>query len=149
MNEAKIHQAIRQPTNMHLTVFLSLQAQADEGLRHLRFRLVPKYCSEEEFWSRYFAAVVRVKEQVKAEQMWGDFDVLSEDEGHPQGKSCTLFAYKAHQRRTCHQHTTGKQIKPAQLAPLPPHLLPPSPLSLLSGIGPPVLDANLPQVKCV
>ncbi|KAL0036637.1 hypothetical protein WJX79_003712 [Trebouxia sp. C0005] len=53
--------------------------EADEGLRQLRFRLVPKYCSEEQFWNRYFAAVERVKQQVKTEQMWGDFDMLDSD----------------------------------------------------------------------
>lgn len=53
--------------------------QADDGLRQLRFRLVPKYCSEEQFWNRYFAAVERVKQQVKTEQMWGDFDMLDDD----------------------------------------------------------------------
>lgn len=53
--------------------------EADDGLRQLRFRLVPKYCSEEQFWNRYFAAVERVKQQVKAEQMWGDFDMLDSD----------------------------------------------------------------------
>ena len=68
----------------------------------MRFRLVPKYCSEEQFWSRYFATVARVKEQVKAEQMWGDFDMLSEDEGHPQGEPYTLFAY-THQKAVCHE----------------------------------------------
>lgn len=50
--------------------------QADEGLRQLRFRLVPKYCSEEQFWQRYFAAVAKVKQQVEAEYAWGDFDML-------------------------------------------------------------------------
>ncbi|DBA86224.1 TPA: hypothetical protein ACH3X1_005730 [Trebouxia sp. C0004] len=53
--------------------------EADDGLRQLRFRLVPKYCSEEQFWNRYFAAVDRVKRQVKSEQMWGDFDMLDSD----------------------------------------------------------------------
>ena len=60
--------------------------QADEGLRQLRFRLVPKYCSEEQFWNRYFAAVERVKQQVKTEQMWGDFDMLDSDGIEPSGE---------------------------------------------------------------
>jgi len=60
--------------------------QADEGLRQLRFRLVPKYCSEEQFWNRYFAAVERVKQQVKTEQMWGDFDMLDSDGIEPNGE---------------------------------------------------------------
>ena len=69
------------------------QPQADDGLRQLRFRLVPKYCSEEQFWDRYFAAVARVKQQVKAEQMWGDFDMLDEDDSPQHGKAhLDLFA---------------------------------------------------------
>lgn len=64
----------------------SLILQADDGLRLLRFRLVPKYCSEGQFWNRYFAAVARVKQQVRAEQMWGDFDMLTEDDSCPHGE---------------------------------------------------------------
>ena len=59
--------------------------QADEGLRQLRFRLVPKYCSEEQFWDRYFAAVERVRQQVREEQMWGDFDMLDAEPDQPKG----------------------------------------------------------------
>ncbi len=62
------------------------KVQADDGLRQLRFRLVPKYCSEEQFWNRYFAAVERVKQQVKAEQMWGDFDMLDGDADEIDGR---------------------------------------------------------------
>jgi len=47
---------------------------------------VPKYCSEEQFWNRYFAAVERVKQQVKTEQMWGDFDMLDSDGIEPNGE---------------------------------------------------------------
>ena len=65
---------------------MSFQLQADDGLRQLRFRLVPKYCSEEQFWDRYFAAVEKVKQHVKAEQMWGDFDMLDEDDNAAHGK---------------------------------------------------------------
>lgn len=78
-------------------------------MRQLRFRLVPKYCSEEQFWSRYFAAVARVKEQVKAEQMWGDFDMLSEDEGHPQCEPHAL-SYTLPQMATCHRDITLNQV---------------------------------------
>ena len=61
--------------------------QADEGLRQLRFRLVPKYCSEEQFWQRYFAAVAKVKHQVQAEHAWGDFDMLDGDDDNLPGGS--------------------------------------------------------------
>ena len=47
---------------------------------------MPKYCSEEQFWNRYFAAVERVKQQVKTEQMWGDFDMLDSDGIEPSGE---------------------------------------------------------------
>ena len=64
----------------------AVDSQADEGLRQLRFRLVPKYCSEEQFWHRYFAAVAKVKQQVAAQQAWGDFDMLDEDDEGKEGK---------------------------------------------------------------
>lgn len=67
---------------------MPLQVQADDGLRQLRFRLVPKYCSEEQFWDRYFSAVEKVKQQVKTEQMWGDFDMLDDDDNPAYGKRC-------------------------------------------------------------
>lgn len=62
-------------------------------MRQLRFRLVPKYCSEEQFWNRYFAAVERVKQQVRAEQMWGDFDMLDGDEDKPCGRPKHLLCH--------------------------------------------------------
>lgn len=66
-------------TTPQIGIKFACNLQADDGLRQLRFRLVPKYCSEEQFWNRYFAAVERVKQQVKTEQMWGDFDMLDDD----------------------------------------------------------------------
>lgn len=79
-----------------LCIHSSGYLQADEGLRQLRFRLVPKYCSEEQFWNRYFAAVERVKQQVKAEQMWGDFDMLDADEDEPKGIAALSLVLNAH-----------------------------------------------------
>lgn len=40
---------------------------------------MPKYCSEEQFWHRYFAAVAKVRQRVRAEHAWGDFDMLEND----------------------------------------------------------------------
>ena len=65
--------------------------QADEGLRQLRFRLVPRYCSEEQFWQRYFAAVAKVKQRVKAEQAWGDFDMLDDEDEENAGIQMLLM----------------------------------------------------------
>lgn len=33
-------------------------------MRHLRFRLVPKHISEEQFWRRYFGAVAQARAEV-------------------------------------------------------------------------------------
>ncbi|QDZ19651.1 catalytic subunit of Rab3 GTPase-activating protein [Chloropicon primus] len=38
--------------------------QVDENLRNVRFSLVPKVLTEEEFWERYFAAIARVRVRV-------------------------------------------------------------------------------------
>jgi len=38
--------------------------QVDAGLRQLRFRIVPRYVSEERFWGRYFAACAAIRADV-------------------------------------------------------------------------------------
>lgn len=80
--------------------------QADEGLRQLRFRLVPKYCSEEQFWQRYFAAVANVKRQVQAEHAWGDFDMLNGDDdtlpGRLYARACQISPGTPHTRSDCY-----------------------------------------------
>ena len=46
--------------------------QEDLQLRQLRFRLVPKLISEEQFWRRYFGHVARVKREVLACEISGE-----------------------------------------------------------------------------
>jgi hypothetical protein len=45
----------------HLSCWLS---KVDEPLRNLRYQLVPKKMSDQEFWKRYTIAVKRIKQEV-------------------------------------------------------------------------------------
>ncbi|KAK9811411.1 hypothetical protein WJX72_003484 [[Myrmecia] bisecta] len=50
--------------------------EVDAELRQLRFRLVPKHITEEQFWGRYFAAVARIKQQIMATETADDQDMV-------------------------------------------------------------------------
>ena len=49
---------------VYLALFCELCLQEDAGLRLLRFQLVPRQVSEEQFWRRYFAAVGAIRREV-------------------------------------------------------------------------------------
>lgn len=54
----------------------------DPLLRQLRFRLVPKYLTEDRFWQRYFAAVARIKRDVVQGGAHGDGCVIITNATH-------------------------------------------------------------------
>lgn len=51
-----------------------LRCQEDAALQELRFRLVPRRVSEEQFWQRYFAAAAELRHRaLGSSSRYGDF----------------------------------------------------------------------------
>lgn len=70
------HAGVRHAQEMHVDdgniprcpdfndIVVSLHRQEDAALRQLRFQLVPRRVSEEQFWQRYFAAVAALRRAI-------------------------------------------------------------------------------------
>ena len=55
-----------------------LRCQEDAALQELRFRLVPRRVSEEQFWQRYFAAAAELRHKALGSSgRYGDFGSVS------------------------------------------------------------------------
>jgi uncharacterized membrane protein YgcG len=64
------------------TVVFFLRRQEDAALQELRFRLVPRRVSEEQFWQRYFAAAAELRHKALGSGgRYGEYGSVSHHSG--------------------------------------------------------------------